>query len=277
MGSMRVVQGGGGVPIAVAEWGCSEGPPILLIHGYCQSHLTWRRQFEGPLAREFRLVALDLRGHGSSGSPAAEADFADGRYWAADIEAVIRELGLGRPVLVGWSYGGFVLADFVRYCGQQHAAGLCFVGALPRLGDEAAGKLIGPGFWESARGLVSEDLHQRIEATRSFVRRLTREPLPAEEFERTLAFNMVVSPAVRRAVVTRRVNNDDVFAALEIPTLVSHGRHDQHALLASGEHIAARVPGARLSVYEEVAHAPFWEDPERFDRELAAFVRAAIR
>ncbi len=277
MGSMRVVEGGGGVPIAVGEWGRSAGPSIVFVHGYCQSHLTWRHQLEGSLADDFRLVALDLRGHGSSGVPAADADFADGRQWATDIDAVIRELGLGRPVLVGWSYGGLVLADFLRHCGQDRVAALSFVGALPRLGGKAAGKLLGPAFREPAKGLVSEDLHERIEATRDFVRRLTRKPLPAEEIERTLAFNMVVPPAVRRAVAARQIDNDDVLAAVEVPTLVSHGRDDQTVLFAAGEHIAAKVPGARLSVYEEVAHAPFLEDTDRFDRELAAFARAATR
>lgn len=275
MGQMHAVTGGGGIPIAVGEWGQPSGPAILFIHGYCQSHLTWLHQLEGPLAGGFRLVAMDLRGHGSSGAPAALADFADGKQWAGDVDAVIRELRLDRPVLVGWSYGGFLLADFVRHFGQERVAGLHFVAALPRMGDREAGALIGPALHELGRPLVSEDLRERIEATRSFVHRLSRKPLPSEELERAVAYNMVVAPDVRRAVLARRIQNDDIFSALRVPTLVSHGRADETVLFAAGEYIAAIAPGARLSAYDDVGHVPFLEERDRFDRELAEFARSA--
>jgi len=46
----------------VREWGNPDAIPILLIHGWSQSHLCWRRQYESELQKEFRLVAPDLRG-----------------------------------------------------------------------------------------------------------------------------------------------------------------------------------------------------------------------
>ncbi len=56
-------------------------------------------QFESSLADEFRLVALDNRGHGMSEKPLEEEDYTDERLWADDLAAVISALDLDRPVL----------------------------------------------------------------------------------------------------------------------------------------------------------------------------------
>ncbi len=64
------VQGGAGVQLHVADCGNPQGRPILLIHGFSQSWLAWRRQVCSDLRNEYRLVGLDLRGHGRSDRPA---------------------------------------------------------------------------------------------------------------------------------------------------------------------------------------------------------------
>ena len=57
--------------------------------------------------------------------------------------------------------------------------------------------------------------------------------------------------------------------------LVTHGAEDQNANLISAEYTAKMIPGAKLSVYQGIGHSPFFEDPARFNAELAAFVRSA--
>ena len=58
-----------GLTISAQEWGNPNGPEILLIHGFGQSHLSWMRQVDSDLAREFRIITYDLRGHGYSDKP----------------------------------------------------------------------------------------------------------------------------------------------------------------------------------------------------------------
>jgi non-heme chloroperoxidase len=134
-GTMKIhtVRGGGGLRLHVREWGRADGPPILLIHGFSQNHLCWAKQYESALADEFRLVAFDLRGHGMSEAPLEPEHYTYGDLWADDVAAIIDELGLDRPVLVGWSYGAFVIGDYVRAYGQDRIAGIDFVGVRPRL------------------------------------------------------------------------------------------------------------------------------------------------
>src|SRR5438128_483865 len=116
---IHTVRGAGQVKLHVREWGKPAGVPILLIHGWSQNHLCWMKQYEGELRDEFRVVALDLRGHGMSDAPLQAEQYADGDKWADDIAAIIDQLALDRPTLVGWSYGGFIISDFVRKHGQS--------------------------------------------------------------------------------------------------------------------------------------------------------------
>ena len=92
---------GGGLRLHVREWGKASGPPILFIHGWSQGHLCWAKQYESALGDEFRLVACDLRGHGMSDAPRAAAHYTDGALWADDVAAIVDQLVLDRPVLVG--------------------------------------------------------------------------------------------------------------------------------------------------------------------------------
>ena len=63
--------------------------------------------------------------------------------------------------------------------------------------------------------------------------------------------------------------------ALKLPVLVTHGRGGLSRPSGRAEYTAATISGAKLSLYDGVGHAPFWEDTARFNAELAAFVRAA--
>ena len=103
MGQTLTVQADGGVRLAVREWP-GEGPSILLLHGLASSSHIW--DLVAPrLAPRFRVVAYDQRGHGLSGKPSSGYGF--GRL-IADAATVIRTFGLGRPLVVGHSWGANV-------------------------------------------------------------------------------------------------------------------------------------------------------------------------
>src|SRR4051795_13578659 len=113
----RTVRGGGGVRLNVQDWGAAQGPPIVFVHGWSQSQLCWSRQVAGPLAEQFRIVTFDLRGHGMSEKPTGADHYVDAGMWADDLAAVVADLD--RPVLVAWSYGGFVVTDYIRMYGED--------------------------------------------------------------------------------------------------------------------------------------------------------------
>jgi len=94
---------GDGVRLAVREWP-GHGPAVLLLHGLASSARIW--DLVAPrLARRFRVVAYDQRGHGLSAKPSSGYGF---DRLTADAAALIRALRLGRPIVVGHSWGANV-------------------------------------------------------------------------------------------------------------------------------------------------------------------------
>ncbi|MBY0334937.1 MAG: alpha/beta hydrolase [Acetobacteraceae bacterium] len=125
-----------GVEIAAYKYGNAQGQPILFIHGYMQAALSWDRQTRDPeLAREFRLVAYDIRGHGMSTKPEGDPFYKPGQVWADEVKGVIDTLGLQRPVLVGWSYGGRIMGDYLNAHGHGAIGGVDWVGATSSVAE----------------------------------------------------------------------------------------------------------------------------------------------
>ena len=108
-----------------ADSGCTcgngataHGPPIVFVHGWSQSQLCWARQTSGPLAEDFTARHLRPPRPRHVREAARRRPYVDAQLWADDLDAVIEQLLLDRPVLVAWSYGGFVVSDYLRAYGE---------------------------------------------------------------------------------------------------------------------------------------------------------------
>jgi non-heme chloroperoxidase len=267
------IRGGGGIRLRAHEWGNPSGSAILFIHGWSQCDMCWSAQVASPLAERFRLVTFDNRGHGMSEKPLDAGAYADGRLWADDVAAVIATTHLEQPVLVAWSYGGFVVADYLRAYGEAGLRAVNLVGAAvvrPPAFDH-----IGPGFLENAPDASSPDLRTSIPAIQRFLRACTARPLDDELWSAALCWNMAVPAEIRGALIAREIDCSDVLSRRSIPVLVTHGREDAIVLPSMAQHVLEQCPTAVASWYEGVGHMPFIEDAERFNLELARFVDQA--
>lgn len=269
----REVRSADGVRLHVREAGPPSGPPILFIHGWSQSWLSWRRQMESPLSQRFRLIAFDLRGHGMSDCPQEEQAYTQAQRWAEDIDALIGELALQRPLLVGWSFGGYVICDYIRAYGQARLGGLNLVSWAVMIGDTPKERaLTGSGFNDHFEGSISDDLPTSIAAITAFVDECHAREISREDRDLLLCFNIIVSPFVRRATATRgTLDNSDLLREIAMPVFVTQGDQDTITKRAAAAHIVRCCAGARESIYQGVGHMPFLEDSERFNRELADF------
>ena len=99
----RFIDVGGGLTIHVADAGPTDGPPVMLVHGFPQNWWMWHAVI-GPLAADgYRVLCPDLRGAGWSAAPRDQylkADMAD------DLAAVLNQLGIGPVRLVAHDWGG---------------------------------------------------------------------------------------------------------------------------------------------------------------------------
>lgn len=268
------VRGGGGVTLHAHEWGRPDGPAILFVHGWSQCDMCWDAQVRSPLAERFRMVTFDNRGHGMSEKPAGSRCYTDERLWADDVAAVIEQTNLDRPVLVAWSYGGLIVADFVRVHGDAGIAGINLVGGAVLLQSPSFDH-IGPGFLDNAPDASAPDLRTNIAAIRRLVRSCTAGPLPDELRSSALAWNMAVPAEIRGALIAREIDATDIYSRLSVPLLVTHGRQDIVILPTMAEHVLGHCNTAIASWYDGVGHMPFIEESERFNLELAAFVDRA--
>ncbi len=264
-----------GTRLHVREWGRRDAQPIVFVHGWSQCDLCWAHQVRGALAERFHLITFDLRGHGRSDAPTEAGRYSDDRVWADDLAAVLEAVSARRPVLVGWSYGAFVIADYLRAYGEEGIGAIALVGASMRLTPPYEG--IGPGLLENVMDMCGADLLANIEATRRFLAACTRRPRTRAETETALAWNMTVPAEVREALRARELDVMDVYAATIVPMLVSHGRDDAIVLPVMAQELLERCPAATASWYDGVGHAPFWEAADRFDSELAALAERASR
>jgi pimeloyl-ACP methyl ester carboxylesterase len=245
----------------------------LFIHGLSYCGLAWSRQLDSELARDFRLVTMDLRGHGQSEKP--RDVYGESKLWADDVHAVIESLRLDRPVLCGWSYGGAVIADYIRSHGENAIAGTNWVGAISGLGDAfRASGFIGAEFLTLAPGFFTESVDESVATLDRFVRLCVHGELDPRELYLFLGFTAVVPPHVRRGLFSRTIDNEDVIKSMRKPMLLTYGERDALVLPSLGRHLGQIAPHARLSLYPDTGHLPFWEAADRFNRELRYFVES---
>ena len=271
----HTITGGGGTRLHLVEAGDPHAPSILFLHGCSQSWLTWDRQMRSELVRRYRLVAMDLRGHGSSERP---RDGYDGSsLWAADVDAAIRELELERPILCGWSYGPLVILDYIRHYGEERIGGIHLVGAVTKLGSEAAAAVLTPEFLTLLPALFSSDVGDSVRGLESLLHLcFTREP-EASDLYTMLGFGVSVPPFVRQAMLTRVVDNDELLPTIAKPVLITHGAFDAIVRQEIVAQHRAGLPRAQVHIMADAGHAPFWDDAAAFNQRLGAFREEVAR
>ncbi|MEU4802304.1 alpha/beta hydrolase [Actinosynnema sp. NPDC023587] len=246
------------VRLSVRESGPAHGPAVVLVHGWAQSGEVW------PPGESFHAYAPDLRGHGGSDVP--ETGYRDSATWAGDLRTVLDHTG--PAVLVGCSYGGLVITDYLRRYGTSRVDGVVLVGAITEIGPDRPGGVTGRVLREALPDALSDDPEVAVPALLKFC------TAQGGDVQRLLGTALRVPARVRRDLFRRDVDSSEVLKAVDRPTLVVHGTADEVVDPAAAEYAAATVPGAEMRWYEGVGHLPFRERPERFAADLAGFVAA---
>jgi pimeloyl-ACP methyl ester carboxylesterase len=263
--------GHGAVRLAISETGPAEAPPIVFVHGFSQSRLCWKRPFAGDLARRFRLLAYDLRGHGLSDKPMAVAEYASRRVWADDLHAVLQATSARQPVLVAWSFGVEVVRDYLHFYGDGALRGLAFVAGRATPAD------VGPGLADEVPGLCSEDIEENVAATIRFVRNCSLHPLPESDLLEFIAFNCMASLQARSGIRQRAAVQPEDLRQVRVPALIIHGDEDRVINPAAADRLAAHLAHVRMERYGSCGHLPFIEQQGRFERDLSTFCDAMKR
>jgi pimeloyl-ACP methyl ester carboxylesterase len=269
------ISGGGGIQLNLVETGNPNGRPILFIHGFSQCWRAWIRQLSSDLADNYRLVAMDMRGHGLSDKP--RDGYADSRLWADDVNAAIMSLRLERPILCGWSYGPLLIFDYIRHYGESAIGGIHMVGGISKLGSEEAASVITPEFLGLLPGLFSTQAEESLRSLMQLLRICFFQEPSREELESMLEYNLNVPPYVRQALFSRSLDNDDILPTIRTPVLITQGAEDAIVKPAVIDQHKAVFARAHVHLMANAGHAAFWDDPVNFNRRLRVFAETLQR
>jgi len=263
------ISGGGGIQLHLIETGNANARPILFIHGFSQCSLAWSRQLNSDLAKDHRLVAMDIRGHGLSDKP--RDGYADSKLWADDVHAAIKELSLDHPILCGWSYGPLIIFDYIRNYGEDAIGGINIIGGITKLGSNEAVSVITPEFLNLIPGFFATETEEGVRSLGSLVRLCFAQEPSTEEMYMMLGWNLSVPPYVRQALFSRAFDNDDLLPRIRKPVLITHGRKDTVVKPNVVDQHKANLPHAEIHMMDNAGHAAFWDDPAAYNQRLRAF------
>jgi non-heme chloroperoxidase len=265
----HMVTGGGGIQLHIAETGKASGRPIVFIHGFSQCWHTWTRQMHSPLADRYRLIAIDIRGHGLSDKP--REGYTDSQLWADDVRAVIQSLDLDQPVLCGWSYGPLMILDYLRHYGEDGIAAVNFIGGITKIGSDDAVSVLTAEFLSLIPGFFSVEAEDSVRSLSSLLGLCFDQALLPEDRYLMLGYNVSVPPYVRQALFSRSFDNDDLLPTLRKPVLITHGTKDAVVKPEVIERQMGRMTSAKVRMLA-TGHACFWDDAAAYNQCLQDFV-----
>jgi pimeloyl-ACP methyl ester carboxylesterase len=267
----------GGLRVHYRDQGNRAGEPVVLVHGFAASLHAWE-PWAARLGAQYRVITLDLPGHGLTRAPAGYIASTDGNV--AIVDEITRRLGAERFVLGGNSMGGGVAWNYALQH-PERLKGLILVDAAgwpsPRKkgdGPPAIFKLLGnPAGRAMLKSLDPTPLARRGLASAYVDPKLVTPELVARYTD------LARAPGHRDILLTmqnrsRTPTTPATFAAIRTPTLVMVGEADKVIPAAQSRSLAGAIPGAKLIAYPDVGHVPMEQIPDRSAEDVLAFLRA---
>ena len=255
-----------GTLLNVVSAGDPTAVPVVALHGFALSHQVYGEQLATAAARGRHYVTPDLRGHGGSTLADNEPDPA---RWVEDLDAVLTHVG--RPVvLLAWSYSGLVVGEYLATRGTDRVLGVLMAAAAVSVPPA----VIDPDddFVRLLPALISDDPAERDPADAEFLTLLTQEAMPAAHAAAITEGPARVVPALRRTMMSRQPDHTAAYAGAGVPIHVVQGAEDRLFLPDISRHTHDVLPGSTLSIVDGCGHAPFLEQPDRFDDELSVLL-----
>jgi pimeloyl-ACP methyl ester carboxylesterase len=252
-----------------------EGQPILLVHGWTCSSRFWQKNV-AELAKEFRVVTLDLRGHGNSSKILGGHTIAQ---YARDVREIIELLQLEELTLAGWSLGGPVVLSYYdqfRDDSRLKALGLIDTAPYP----------FSPAPWNShslknhnhdaLNAMFATYAADPLQFGAAFTRKMFKGGTASDEDVRWISAELAKTPPwIAMAIYSDFVMSDHARAlpTLKLPVAVFAADSDIYQEgIKMGRSIAAQISRASFYPFEDGGHLLFYEQSGKFNQALAAFI-----
>jgi 3-oxoadipate enol-lactonase len=243
-----------------------EGPPVVLLHPFPANHKVWLPVAE-QLVQRYRLILLDLRGHGQSGAGSGPATM---EKHAADLARLCDTCAIGKAVFAGVSIGGYILFEFWRRHRSRVAAlVLCDTKAAADTGEARANRLRaaeevekhGPAVF--VEGMLPKLLGDTT--------RTARPDLVDRARQIMLETRVAGIAAVQRGMAARSDSVGDL-KSINVPTLILVGAEDMLTPISEAELLQRGIPGSRREVVPRAGHYAVFEQPETSGKSIRRFI-----
>jgi pimeloyl-ACP methyl ester carboxylesterase len=263
-----------GVSLAYVDMGERSGPAVVLIHGYTDNARDWVPMVP-YLPKRYRLILVDIRGHGQTSKPECCYTRLDFAY---DIKLLLDALGVAKADIVGHSLGSIIAQTFAEYWPERtaHVVLISSTGGMPPGAAQHR-----PGFDFAAE---IRKLKEPIEADSPFMIAWWDSPTPVDpDFIRRERQDAAGIPLrVWLAVLDQSLNADDLYANLQstlprlkAPALLIWGSKDPIMEEDVRQSLRSALPRAEVRIFDGLGHNPIWEDPRGVADVISVFLGTA--
>jgi non-heme chloroperoxidase len=252
-----------------------EGQPLLLVHGWLCSSRSWQNRVP-ELANKFRVVTIDLRGHGYSSKILTGHTI---RQYARDERQVIEHLELEEPVLVGWSLvGPVVLSYHEQYSGDSclKALGLVDTAPFPFSPADWNSHVLRNYNYDCMNAMFADLAANPRKFAIGFTTRMFKQNPSATDTDWVVAEMMKTPPWIEEAVYSDFLMSDYAksLPAIKVPVIgLAADSGVFRNGFAMGKAIDNQVPKGTFVPFEDAGHILFYEQPRKFNAALTKFVK----
>lgn len=252
---------------SVAYREAGQGPPLVLLHGFLCDSRCWRQQL-ATLSDQFRVVAWDAPGAGSSSDPPDPFTITD---WTRCLVKFLDLTGIEQAYVLGLSWGGILAQEFYRL-NPGRVLGLILAdtyagwkGSLPAsVCDQRLARC------ERDSGLPAEEFVTR------WVPEMFTEAASPDLLDEMAAIMAGFHPVGFRLMAKSSADTDttDLLPKIEAPTLLLWGDEDRRSSTSIAEQFRDAIPNAELAVIPHAGHLSNMEQPDEFNRQVRRFCLA---
>ena len=255
-----------GIQLAFEDQG--KGLPIVLVHGFPMNRTMWVPQVK-ELSTSFRVITLDLRGHGESDAPMWHYTM---EMFCEDIIGLLDYLKIEQAILVGLSMGGYILFNLYRKY-PERIKGLLFADtrASADTPEVRAGRFqlaqtaYHKGIQSVAEAMIPKLLGVSTMKHRAHV---------VEEVRNMITANSVAGIIGDLMAMSERSDATSLLPKIKCPTLVVVGDEDMATPPEEVKRFSSSIPGARFETIPKAGHLSNLENPDAFNRICIRFLNS---